>query len=401
MVSFMFCEKLKFVEKKALFSTCIMIGKMIYSSTCNGNFFITVDLNGFKLDYIHGVKNYEDFVADEMICDGDNIYILEVNGSRLMKYNIQEKKCEYIKIGCEGKGCDNYSVFAKYEKNIYIVPKYKDTIIKIDLDTGKRIENRRKYLSNNRIKYEDNLNTNICFEYGLQSDNLIWIFSCSDRLIVCYDMKLKKWEKYEIPLKIDDCIHGIKYEEKIYLLGSKGIIYCWDPKNYSFAIIADCRKNVNDFNEYGRIIIANKIIYLLPALGKEILRIYLNTGEKEIYHCYPNDFQYCAPQSWGKYYGYCESEEYYFLAMRSANYILAVDKKTGKANWIKPKMPSNRERFEISREYKKLLKENDWTKDELIMYLYESDSSFLNFFNRAVGKHIWRETNRKQLIIRR
>lgn len=395
LANFMFYDKLKFVEKKTLFSTCIMIGEKIYSSTCNGNFLITVNVNESKLDYIHGLKKYRDFVADEMICDGDNIYILEVNGSRLMKYNIRGKNCEYLKIGCEGRGCDNYSVFAKYEKNIYIIPKYKDTIIKIDLDTGKRIENKRKYLSNNQNKYEENLNSNVCFEFGLQSDNLIWLFLCNDRLIVCYDMKLKKWEKYDMPLKMDDCIHGFKYEEKIYLLGSKGIIYCWDTKDYSFVIIADCRRDGSYFNEFGRIIIVNEIIYLLPALGKEILKIYLETGEKEIYHCYPKDFQYCAPQNWGKYYGYCENEEYYFIAMRSANYILVINKKTGKTSWIKPDMPSDRERFAIYREYKKLLNENDWSKEELIMYLYENDSSFLSSFNKTVGKHIWGEMNRK------
>lgn len=38
----------------------------------------------------------------------------------------------------------------------------------------------------------------------------------------------------------------------------------------------------------------------------------------------------------GKYYGYCENSKFYYFAMHSGNYILSIEKESGKEKWLKP-----------------------------------------------------------------
>ena len=256
-----------------------------------------------------------------------------------MKYNIDGKECNYINIECNKKEWDNYTAFAVCKGYLYIFPKYADKIVKVDLKTGE-IKWLGKlyseiYNQNNHLYSKEDF---AYFVSGCQMENIMWLFQNGSNNVIAYNMEDDTWKKY-ICLNICDCIHVTCKERMLYILSSEGRIYRWNMSDQCPELFVDCSHERTGDHTFSQIVVTNKNLFLLPSLGKDIFMIDISTRKIEVYDDYPEEFKYCGPENWNKYYGCCEDSEFYYFAMRSTNLILSISKRNGTIGWVKPEHP--------------------------------------------------------------
>lgn len=366
------------IEKDSLFATCALIGNNIYAFTSFKRLPITVNLQKEEIGLLDNLQNYDSlFVADFMINLGDDIFVLELDGNRLLRYNIDERVCQYIYIGCHNRSWGNYAVFAGYGDCLYIVPKYLDELIRVDIKSGK-MERKKNLFSklNIPVLQSEQLENFIYFGYGYQYRNIIWFFREKSNLVVAFDIEQDVWRKYELSMEINDCVHAIQYNGMLYILSSEGKIYRWDMKGKTVEIWADCSQKSKENNIFIRIAVTDKNIWLLPALGEDIFCIDFDTRQPCKYVSYPKEIRYCGLKGWSKYYGYCEDEEYYYFAMRYTNAILSLNKQSGKERWIRFRWLEYKKYIdEYIKDNKKLLCEGECKIEDIWDYSVDNYSS--------------------------
>ncbi len=385
-----FFEQQKLV-RDSLFPTCTIVNGKIYAFTSFKRLPIMIDMHSGEFTLLDNLKNYDPlFFADCMLSVGDNIYVLESNGNRLLKFHIDKKVCKYFDIGCHGKDWDNYVAFVQYEGYLYIIPRYINELVKVDIKSGQVKRDKKLHLDRN--VYEINIEQKDFdyFRYGFQYRNVLCLFQRQSNLVLTYDMEQGVWKEYKLSIEINDCVHAVQYNEKIYILSSEGRIYQWGMTDESVKLIVDCSGKSIKNNVFARIAITEKRLFLLPAFGESIFWIDLDTKQVEKYSSYPSDFHYCGQREWCKYYGYCEDDNFYYFAMRSMNFILSLNKRNGREQWIKPQLPS----YEM---YKKtyliynrqLLNEKECSINGLVKYLGTEAIDYRHKYSCLVADQIW------------
>jgi len=371
-------DEQKYINRNILFSTCALVDDKIYSFTNCENLPIIMELSSKKIIFLDNLINYKPFIVDGMICDRKDIFVFSLDGKRLMKFNVYERTCQYYDIDCHEKDWGNYAAFARYGKYLYIFPKYKDMLVRVDVELG--VVTQGKYVKLNQKE-------KVFFSCGYQAGSIVWLLHMQGDLIVAYNLEQDNWQKYKLPIKINDGVHIVEHNNMLYILSSEGNIYCWNILENSIRNFADCSKWGNGINEFSKIVITDKIIYLLPALGENILIMSLD-GKIDLYHSYPKNFQYYGPEGWYKYYGYCENEDYYFFAMRTATFILRIGKRDGKVQWITPKLPLYKEYIKVCMWYRGILQERETCLNKFFICINSDFTSFLNH-KYAAGNQIW------------
>lgn len=374
-------------RQKLLFSSCALINNTMYSVTNLGRIPIKINLQNHIMTSID--KWNKDYIvnSENMIVDGSDIYLLEIEGYYILKYNIDSNQCHKCRIDCHKNDWGNYAAYAKYKRNIYIFPKYISKIVKVNLDKNMVISNIDYNLYNEDEKEE------IKFEYGIQEKNFIWLFQKEGSQIIVYDMETDSWKSYTLPQKVKYCVHVVLRNCIFYILSMEGKIYSWDIQNNSMRMIADCSDSSEHTSSFGRIVVINELIYLLPALSELIYKIDIETGKAEIFDDYPEDFQYIEPEGWSKYSDYCEDENCYYFSMRSSAYIFCIDKKSGVTRWICPKI-SVENYFNAQMKYFGMnLEEGLWNLKNLLSI--KTDLIKMDEKNDLVKAQIWRQLKEK------
>lgn len=381
------------VERDSLFSTCAYINKKIFAFTSFKRLPIVIDLKSKEIDLLENIQEYDStFMADFMINDGDDIYVLELNGNRIMKYNVVNRKCKYFDISCGKREWDNFATFAKCGENIYIFPLYINEIIKVNFETGKIHRDKGLYLDlRNYVEQEQEIKYFYC---GCKVGKIMWLFQRQGNLVVAYNMENDTWKKYKLSVKINNCVHVVRHNGMMYILSGEGLVYCWNMTDDPVELIADCSNEEANFNTFIRIAVTDKKIFLLPSLGEDIVIIDLNIKQISKYEDYPIEFKYYRPEGWSRYYGYCEDDDNYYFAMRSMNFMLSINKRYGNEKWIKFKLPLH-ERF--VKQYincnRNMLGEAEVTLETLFTYIYKNYKKNLKQNDISRGKWIWKRIN--------
>ncbi len=264
--------------------------------------------SGDAVDYVQAFNN--------------RIYALEMSGSNILIINFENNKCQYVPLNCNNKAWSNFVAFERYDFKFYIFPKYENKIVKCDTHNNSITE-----ISNYLYTFTE-------IQCACRNENQVWLIPKNMKQIVLFDLQTNKAKYFEISRVLEDCVDAVAVGEVIYILNIYGIIYKWNTKNEELQELVYMETDHVQCETMHRIIYAGNLLILFPALGEDIKILNLSTNEKEIYRDYPQDFLYHELR-WSKYYGYCEDEKYYYLAMRSSNYLLRIRKSDGKFFWVK------------------------------------------------------------------
>lgn len=373
--------------KEILFSTCVLVNNKVYAFSSFGNLPMTINLENGDVIFTEDLINFDLFTVDAILSDDKNLYVFSIDGKILMKFGLVEKVCQYYEINCGKRDWDNYGGIAKYGKYIYIFPKYVSNIVKIDIESGEIKKDVRLYIDLDRNRIIKQKET-FYFSCSFQCDNIVWLLNETGNWLVKYDMERERWIKYRLSINLRNCVHMVEYNGAIYILNSEGIVYRWNIKEKFLEILADCRGE-NKY-EFIRIAVTDKKVFLLPSLGKKIYMIILETRKVELYCDYPINFQYYNLENWSKYYGYCENDESYFFAMRSAFFVLQIDKRDGQVRWIELDIPSYDEYISAYIKYNNVILEEDFVLNSLFIARKPENTKFIGN-NSIIGNDIWKK----------
>lgn len=375
-----------------LFSSCALLNGNIYSVTNIDTLPIKVNLHSGIMSYIVCRQEKEFVNSEDIISHGDEIFLLEQNGHRMMRFNIKNNSHKYYNISCHKKEWGNYAAYAKYKNYIYIFPQYMNYIIKIDLETDLIKQDFYLYTEvENLYKRTESEEDFVYFWYGLQSNNTVWLFQKDRREVYAYDLDKEEWKRFILPLAVSSCVHVVVKDNIFYILSSEGRLYTWNIRNDDMQMIANIETESKSA-VFSRIIVTDKRIFMMPAMGNDIYWIDILNGTKGLYNNYPDHFEYCAPDTWAKYSGYCEDSDYYYFAMRSSMFILCINKNNSDLEWLKVTVPSDKENFRMHYKAENLLYENQWALKEVLEYTESKVITNRRYDN--VGSKIWNFTKK-------
>lgn len=325
------------VNMNHLFASCALIENEMYFISETENVFQKIDVNTGIVEYLNNPKGYLPLtweISDLMLAYQKCIYIFELNGNKILEYSIEKNTCRYFNINCNKFEGGNYAAVAAYKDKIYIIPSFVNTLIIIDLETETLIKKENVFHTGERLLGTDNLTCRV-FTYGFQEGNHLWLFTEMERVVIDYDLEIGDYRIYRFPEMINKCVHAVYKDEKFYILDMNGGVYIWDILNDR---TYEIKKGESEDRTlyYKRLIVTKSQIWILPCCGKEITIISMGDWKNTYYSNYPKDFCYIGTENMGKYYGYCENSKFYYFAMHSGNYILSIEKESGKEKWLKP-----------------------------------------------------------------
>ena len=310
-----------------LFSNCIEYDNTIYAFINTTKIPIKIDPSKMQMSLIPIGKGYKDTMTDIYdICQrGQYIYILEINGKYLVKYDIENNEYMYINIGYRGNSWDNFIMISEIDEMIYILPKKLDYIIIYDISNNNVLYQKNKYKDlKNRV-----------WAKAVQYDNRVFLFEMTCTCIWEYDFSTKKIKKVDICEKLDGVVNVICYEGYIFILLSNGDVYKWEIENRKLITLRKC--NNCQLNNWYVMVPTHSKLWLMPAYGTEIVCLDIETGNERIVSVEQNEI-YKDMRLWSKFYGYCEIKDSIYFAMRSSKYLYSINKmsQTLKKYEVKP-----------------------------------------------------------------
>lgn len=354
-----------------------------------------LNLSDGKIRYLDNPINYSRgmFGADQILLENDEIFILEVNGKRMMRYSMEDHSCHFIPLDCQVHLWGNFVKMTKYNNFIYIFLCYENVVIKLDIRTERyeRIE-----LSDLGVKYifktadiPEKLYSSACLV-----DNEIWLFAERQEYVIKYNLSTDDYKRYDLPGLGKGCVDVFYNEGNFYILNLEGGVYVWD------AVFNKMKEvwsgyNFSEYPYFGKIIVAANKIWVLPCLGEDIIVISLDSQTVSKYLEYPEDFEYYQESLNSKYTYHCDDSNNYYLAMHAGNYILAISKQTGLGKWIDPVRPTQKDKALFFKNNKRtMLAENyGYTIKEMLgeLSLITSSGGCNEDGQTALGKKIWQQ----------
>ncbi len=374
-------------QVKWVFAGCVLVNQEIYFCLSGYNMLLKYDLCKGTVNTVAKLWEKEEKISSiaMMESDGENIYMLEMTGERVLRYSLVTHQCEKVIIACNQDRYNNFAAITKYGKSVYIFPRLESYIVKIE--NGKNVVRMAQALYHdlNQMNYEAPY-----FSYGIQRKNEMWLVGEQGRIIVCYQLNSDQYTIYDCPKIEEGCIHAIFFEESIYILSVTGKVYKWQKEQQEITQIIDLKADVG---QYARLVVLKNKIVILPQTGEDILIYNLHEKSVSTYEQYPDDFKYQILEGGTKYSDYCENDQYVYFAMQSANYLLMINKQTEKIEWKKMKLDeSMAERYMEGNGIREegMIQIRDYLN--WIIEKYNKDSCEKQDF--GVGKSIWEEVGR-------
>lgn len=316
--------------KKFLFSNCTIIQDRLFLVGIFGGLPANMDLSNGKIVYYDTVKGFvyreKSTVVDYLDSFQDKVYALDSGEGNLVIWNLNNLTCQYIPLGCSQQPWINFSAFERYQSDYYIFPKYENKLIIFHTN------------SNEITEISGYLNSVETIQCACRVKDNVFLLPEDSDVIYCYELPTGKKKIFDLKRTVRNCVHAVFYEQYIYILNKYGAVYRWNLKKAEMEKIISSEAVPDEKGSMGRIICAGNKLILLPAYGKDIKIWDLLTEEMEVYHDYPDDYD--DQTDWWKYYGYCKDKLYYYFAISAGNYLLKIEKRTGRLVWIKPNIDS-------------------------------------------------------------
>lgn len=382
-------------EKRLMASATVYCQGCIWFFNEQKNVMMKLNPQDWTVEIVCGLNRYEpdnDSSTDSLIEDSGILYKLELTGKRVLVCDIESKMCYYVEIDCNYSDWGNFSGFAKHGNNLFIFPSFLKPITKItipDLTVSK--------IEQNYLQYKDVGNEKI-FCRSIQREHEMWLFSRSRRIVLRYDMRNDTACLEYLPQRIEYCIDVVAEYNDFYILDTNNAVFKWNVENNSVDLQWENSNFFGRKREFGKLIVTKNRFLLLPSLGSDILIINRGNNKMIINEDYPDDFKYLAPENWAKYLGCCEDKQYFYFPMRSANYILLIDKESGILSWHKPQI-FNKEDYSSYMNYSNgALCENTWRIEDFLLKVANCDYKSMNETHKdgsSIYKYIASGENRR------
>lgn len=310
---------------------------------------------------------------------GAKAYFLEASGKRILEYDLETFALNEFPIYCDQNADGNYAFVTVVENQIYIFTKKMKKLVIFDLIT-KQV----------REKSYPAKEGGVSFACGCNHGDYIWLFPESGDQIFSYHIPSNEWNRYKFPVSYENSLHAVWGNECIYLLTWAGEIYEFDPnclQNRMLIVVAG-----TDKGELSRILYAEEKLLLLPGKGNDFFSFDLRQNKLCKLDVWPKDIQFeKAREKWFKFFGYCEDKQYYYLANRTSNYYLRIDKISLEFLWNKVLLPTGKDIIQNMLFYtSEVLIENDYCLADYISCVTGRECvSNQDARQKIVGNDIW------------
>lgn len=381
----------RFDKQELMFSDCSIIENEIFFYPTNGNSLMKLDLDSKKVCYISALNDYKRNIGSiDTIISSDNIlFMSEISGNFIVQYNIAMDSSVFYDISCGMANFHNLACIGYFDNNIYVFPRFEKAIIEINLLKNSTTKYTNLYNDITSTKQES-----VYFSWGMQKGSDMWIIAEAGDLLVKYMLNLNEYEIYQLPSLREKCINFCIYNNIIYILSYSGTIYSWQIDDPDIRLVIDLKAKLD---EYGRIVVTQNNIFILPKFGENILIYNIINKSINVYNSYPHDFKYIVPANWAKYSNYCENELFYYFAVQSSNYMLSIDKIHERIEWISIILPTDSDKMAFfCSSGNNVLDEAQISLESYIskLNLYESDTQEMD--KKSVGLSILKKINQDE-----
>lgn len=346
--------------QKTLFPACYTDGKgKLYYVSHSRHSIRKLDLEKNTVEYIDNPDGYipgKWSGVDKIFGYKDRLYLFEQNGSKMLEYSLRDQKSRCFLLDCGMYSCDNWAAFTIYNHVLFAFASYLNKIVKIELGSGElkkesfpiddifKLQKKLENLNKRRNKVPCKL-----FSCGCRVDDDMWLFIEQDTFVLKYNLSSGMCITFSLPEEIRGCNYAVRKGDAFYILSIEGNVYLWNPLNVKTEILFHSENR--NYPYFSKMIVTYTNIWIMPCMGDDIYVVNLKEQECCKYNRYPNDFSYCEDPNRSRYYEYTEDEQNIYFAMHSANYLLCIEKKSGKEKWIKPKEPELKEEIRFCKSY--------------------------------------------------
>lgn len=297
---------------------------------------VSLDIQEGTAKNVSGIKKYSEVLKldtiEKMVHANGKIYGFESKGENMVIYDPEKNCCQCKELDFHQKDWGNALSITLYGDDIYVFPKYKDFILKIDTKTDQAI----KIDNPAYARMDKNVSAGV-------NDGYVYFFLRDSNKVTEYDLCADRCREYNLSHKLGNLVRVQYFDGLFFLLSRDGGLWAWDVKgNILETLVSPFIKEENS-HYFSMCTATRKNIWLLPDIGEDIY-IYCRESRKlEKYDGYPEGFTYFITENWGKYITNHEYGGTYYHDMHAANCILCIDKNSGEEKWIKPSIPGRME----------------------------------------------------------
>ena len=281
--------------------------------------FARYDIDNNSITYEPDIYRGEDnFYIEKFVEIGDDIYGIDVGGEKVMHIDMADRTATVISIDAKTGFWGNYSYIGKTDDKVVIFTRGK----------GKKIE-----IIKNKV-LEASIPDSV-FIGGEASFGFVFFDKSGERILKYYKER-NVWDEKKTNISVGQVVYAEESEGVCFFMDLDGDIFTYDPRDDSIEKKYSIQAQGGSMIEF--FITGNKIIEL-PSLGDDIFVIDRTSGVSERWDRYPGDFAYVGPKGWSRYDGFNDIDGYRYYSMRTANYLLRVDRETGEIDFLKPSIP--------------------------------------------------------------
>ena len=241
-----------------------------------------------------------------------------LNGKGVLKIDMESMKLSIISIEAEISERGVYACHAFYNDSIYLFLLDKSEVIILN------------NVSTDGVTTE-NILLDKAYYIGCNQRDKVWLFPENGNDCICFDLLEKKYQNIQFDTQFEMLLNADCTENGVFVVSRSGQLYSFDPALHKFELSVKL-----PVDACYHICVADEKIVFLPCYMDKFYTFDINNGSLSDYGDIPSDIVYNAPKEWVRYYRYASRGGRKFYALRSADYILVIDEKSGEISWIKP-----------------------------------------------------------------
>ena len=313
----------------------VISGGKIFFINCR-NLPMSLDIQQGTAEIVSGIKGYSEVlnldIIARMVQANGKVYGFESRSKNMVIYDPEKNCCQCKELDFHEKDWGNALAIISYGNNIYIFPKYKDYIIKIDTKTDQVTKTDNPAY----VQMDRNVVAGV-------NDGQVYFFLRNSSKVTEYDLCSGQCREHGLLRELGNLVCARYFEGFFFLMSRDGELLAWDADSNVLETLVSPFEREENPPYFSMCTVTKKNIWLLPDIGEDIYVYSRESKNLEKYDRYPAGFAYLMTKDWGKYLTAHEYGGIYYHDMHSANCILCIDKNTGEEKWIKPTIPGREE----------------------------------------------------------